>query len=162
SFLPDGRHFLFTARSNLKENTAIYVGSLDSKETTRLVTEQSNAVFAAPGYLLFGREGTLMAQHFDTTAMKLSGEAFPVAATGDGEEQLVRQGAESTLPGGITAPPFAEKPAGSASIFRNWIAYQSTKSGTREIYARRTDQSEEYRVSASGGAHPRWRSDGRE
>ena len=68
SFLPDGRHFLFTARSNQKENTAIYVGSLDSKETKRILTEQSNATYVLPGYILFGRDGSLMAQRFDAGA----------------------------------------------------------------------------------------------
>jgi hypothetical protein len=34
-FLPDGRHFLFTARSDVKENNLIYVGALDSKEIKR-------------------------------------------------------------------------------------------------------------------------------
>jgi Tol biopolymer transport system component len=78
-FLPDGRHFLFTARSSMKEDTAVYVGSLDSKEIKRLLTAQSNAEYAPPGYLLFGREGTLMAQRFDTAKLVLTGEAFPVA-----------------------------------------------------------------------------------
>jgi eukaryotic-like serine/threonine-protein kinase len=80
AFLPDGQHYLFTARSDVKENTAIYVGSLDSKTTTRLLTAQSNAVYAPPGYLLFAREGTLMAQKFDASALTLSGDAVPVAA----------------------------------------------------------------------------------
>jgi serine/threonine protein kinase/Tol biopolymer transport system component len=78
-FLPDGRHFLFTARSSVKENSAVYVGSLDSKETRRLIAAQSNAKYAAPGLLLFGREGTLMAQPFDLRKQALDGEAFPVA-----------------------------------------------------------------------------------
>lgn len=78
-FLPDGRHFLFTARSSVKENTAIYVGSLDSKETKRLLTAPSNAQYAPPGYLLFAREGTLMGQRFDASKLELRGDAFPVA-----------------------------------------------------------------------------------
>jgi serine/threonine protein kinase/Tol biopolymer transport system component len=79
-FLPDGRHFLFTARSDLKEHTGIYVGSLDSKTTRALVTAQSNAIYAPPGFLLFAREGTVMAQRFDAGALAVSGEAVPVAA----------------------------------------------------------------------------------
>jgi eukaryotic-like serine/threonine-protein kinase len=78
-FLPDGRHFLFTARSDVKENTAIYVGSLDSKTATRLVTAQSNAVYVPPGYLLFAREGTVIAQKFDIDALNVFGEAFALA-----------------------------------------------------------------------------------
>jgi Tol biopolymer transport system component len=79
SFLPDGRHFLFTVRSSLKENTAIYVGSLDSKETRRILTAQSNAAYAPPGYLLYGRDGALMAQRFDANKVELAGDAVPVA-----------------------------------------------------------------------------------
>jgi eukaryotic-like serine/threonine-protein kinase len=77
-FLPDSRHFLFTARSSVRENTGIYVGSLDSKNTRFLVSAQSGAAYAPPGYLLFGREGILMAQRFDERKLSLEGEAFPV------------------------------------------------------------------------------------
>ncbi len=80
-FLPDGRHFLFTARSSLKENTAIYIGSLDSKETRRLAAAQSNAAYADPGYLLYAREGTLLAQRFDSSRLALEGETFAIAAS---------------------------------------------------------------------------------
>src|SRR5262249_45054193 len=78
-FLPDGRHFLFTARSDVIENNIIYVGSLDSKEVKPLVAAQSNSAYAA-GYLLFAREGTLMAQRFDPATLTLSGDAVPVAS----------------------------------------------------------------------------------
>jgi Tol biopolymer transport system component len=78
-FLPDGRHFLFTARSDVKENNLIYVGSLDSKNVTPLRAAQSNAVYVSPGFLLFAQEGTLMAQRFDARALALHGDPFPVA-----------------------------------------------------------------------------------
>jgi eukaryotic-like serine/threonine-protein kinase len=78
-FLPDGRHFLYTARSDVRENTGIFVGALDTNDRTWLVEAQSNAVYAAPGYLLFVREGTLLAQRFDAARLKLSGEPFALA-----------------------------------------------------------------------------------
>ena len=79
SFLPDGRHFLFFVRSGKVENIGVYVGSLDSKETTQLLPNVLSAVYAAPGFLLFLRNETLMAQPFDTNALKLTGEQVPVA-----------------------------------------------------------------------------------
>ncbi len=85
SFLPDGRHFFFTARSSLKENTAIYLGSLDSKETKRILTEQSNAAYSPPGFLLFSRDRTLLAQPFNLDKFQVSDEALPVAASIDHE-----------------------------------------------------------------------------
>jgi serine/threonine protein kinase/Tol biopolymer transport system component len=78
-FLPDGRHFLFTARSTRKEDTAIYAGSIDSKETKRLFTAQSQAEFAQPGYIVFAREGSVLAQRFDPLSLQLSGNPRAVA-----------------------------------------------------------------------------------
>jgi eukaryotic-like serine/threonine-protein kinase len=78
-FLPDGRHFLYLARAvQQKENSAIYVGSLDSKETKRITSADSNVSYAPPGYLLFAREATLMAQPFDADKLEVTGDAFPV------------------------------------------------------------------------------------
>jgi eukaryotic-like serine/threonine-protein kinase len=76
-FLPDGRHFLFTARSDVIEHTVVYVGSLDSRTITPLFPAQSNVSFAS-GYLLFARDGTLMARRFDAGTLTPSGEAFAV------------------------------------------------------------------------------------
>jgi Tol biopolymer transport system component len=78
-FLPDGRHFLFTARSDVIQNNLIFVGSLDSKEIKPLLPAQSNVAYAE-GFLLFAREGTLMAQRFDIDRLALSGEAVAVAS----------------------------------------------------------------------------------
>jgi Tol biopolymer transport system component len=78
-FLPDGRHFLFLVRNAQPENSGIYVGTLDSKEITRLLQAHSSVVYAPPGYVLFVRENTLMAQGFDADTLELIGDAFPVA-----------------------------------------------------------------------------------
>jgi eukaryotic-like serine/threonine-protein kinase len=79
SFLPDGRHFLFFVRSGKVENTGVYVGSLDSKETRQLLPNVLSAVYAPPGFLLFLRNETLMAQPFDANTLKLTGEQVPIA-----------------------------------------------------------------------------------
>ncbi len=78
-FLPDGRHFLYLARNAQPENSAIYVGALDAKETKRLLQIHSSVAYAPPGYLLFVRENTLMAQRFDADRLELKGDAFPIA-----------------------------------------------------------------------------------
>jgi len=80
-FLPDGRHFLFTARSDVKENNLIYLGSVDSKDIKALVAAQSNAVYVSSGYLVYARDATLMAQRFDVATLSPVGEATPVAAS---------------------------------------------------------------------------------
>jgi hypothetical protein len=76
-FLPDGKHFLFSAGLAGVFRKAVRLGSLDSTESTKLLDADSEAVYSA-GYLLFLRGDTLMAQPFDTTSLRLSGEALPV------------------------------------------------------------------------------------
>jgi len=78
-FLPDGRHFIYLARSNRPDLRGIYVGSLDSKETKQLMATMSSGVYAPPGLLLFSRNEALFAQSFDTDKLQLKGEPFPVA-----------------------------------------------------------------------------------
>jgi hypothetical protein len=51
-FLPDGRHFIYTALSTKPENRAIYLGSLDSPQVKRIHDGYVDALFA-PGYLVF-------------------------------------------------------------------------------------------------------------
>ncbi|HEU4869630.1 MAG TPA: protein kinase [Pyrinomonadaceae bacterium] len=78
-FLPDGRHLLY-AVSGGPQGQGIYVLSLDTKESRRLLTVPNTIVaYADPGYLLYRRESTLMAHAFDATKLELSGEPFPIA-----------------------------------------------------------------------------------
>jgi eukaryotic-like serine/threonine-protein kinase len=78
-FLPDGRHFLFYAVSGDPENSATYAAALDGGEPKLILRGGSNAVYAPPGYLLFARQGTLIAQRFDAGALRLTGDAVPLA-----------------------------------------------------------------------------------
>jgi eukaryotic-like serine/threonine-protein kinase len=73
-FLPGGRRFLYLARAEPAQNSGIYVGSLDSKDRKRILDLDLPAQFAEPGYLLFIRGNVLMAQPFDTKALRVSGE----------------------------------------------------------------------------------------
>ena len=96
-FLPDGHHFLYLAWAKLEEDTGIYVGSLDSNETKFLVNTSrwSFVAYSPPGYLLFVRDETLMAQHFDVDQLEVSGEAFPIA------EQMGRGASFSVSDNGV-------------------------------------------------------------
>ena len=85
SFLPDGRHFVYY-RSD--PAPGVYAGSLDVKpEEQSSVPVLANVASSAfvrtgsgtDGRLLFLREGTLMAQAFDTGRLALAGDAVPIA-----------------------------------------------------------------------------------
>jgi eukaryotic-like serine/threonine-protein kinase len=81
-FLPDGQHFLYWAGDPFATDAStvgIYIGSLDQTPPKLLLHADSNALYAPPGYLMFLRDRTLMAQAFDARRLKLDGDAFPIA-----------------------------------------------------------------------------------
>jgi len=78
-FLPDGNHFLYFAHGATNADSGIYLAALDSKDRKLLLHNDSNAIYAAPGYLLFVRDNTLVAQRFNPRSLALEGEAKPVA-----------------------------------------------------------------------------------
>jgi hypothetical protein len=79
-FLPDGRRFLYFA--NLPHRnpapSELRLGSLDSKETRVVARLESRADYVAPGYLVYVREATLIAQPFDERSGRLHGEPKPI------------------------------------------------------------------------------------
>jgi Tol biopolymer transport system component len=78
-FLPDGRHFLYLAAGQKPEDSAYRIGSLDSADSKLLAPAQTLVSYAPPGYLLFVRDKTLVAQPFDAKALKTTGEPIPLA-----------------------------------------------------------------------------------
>jgi Tol biopolymer transport system component len=79
SFLPDGRRYVYLAWSAEAASRGVFAGTLGSKEKTRLMAAESNAAYAAPGYLMFHRETTLFAQPFDAKKLALGGEPVHIA-----------------------------------------------------------------------------------
>ncbi len=112
SFLPDGKHFLFTTNSTRPENTGVYIGALDSDVRIRVVGGLLNAVFADPGWLVFSRAGDLLVQHFNPDRLKAEGD--PVT--------IVRQGVYS-IRSGIAA--FAVSRT-NLLVYRSGIGFSST------------------------------------
>src|SRR6185436_14899814 len=81
-FLPDGKHLLYldgTQTSDVDQNTSIQVLDLATGKSTLVAKERSEGRFVEPGYLVFLREGNLLAQPFDRKSLKTTGPAVPVA-----------------------------------------------------------------------------------
>ena len=75
-FLPDGKHFLYIAinhNSPASPDTGVFIASLDGKENRLLFHTLSNAIYVS-GHLLYQRENSLVAQSFDSSSEKLTGE----------------------------------------------------------------------------------------
>jgi Tol biopolymer transport system component len=75
SFLPDGRHFVFTRQAAGK--WGIWSGSLDSREVKQVLPEQSFGIYAN-GRLIYVRNQVLVSQEFDPNSLQLSGDAAPI------------------------------------------------------------------------------------
>jgi Tol biopolymer transport system component len=79
-FLPDGKHFLYLARSPnaAVQGHAIVVASLNGGSEKVLLHSPADAEYAS-GHLIFLRERTLMARPFDPGRLAFTGDAFPLA-----------------------------------------------------------------------------------
>jgi Tol biopolymer transport system component len=89
-FLPDGRHFVYFAVGSA-ENSGVLAGDLQSGATKRLFAADTGAVYVPPDFLLFIRQGILLAQEFDAKKLETIGDPKPVA------EQVVYSTAGPTL-----------------------------------------------------------------
>ena len=80
-FLPDGKHFIYLARTSLTSDdpdAKIYVQSVDGGTPIPLLESESRAIAVAE-YLLFARDKTLFAQRMDWEALRKIGEPSVVA-----------------------------------------------------------------------------------
>ena len=83
-FLPDGRHFLYTATWGTccppSKPGVIRLASLDPADAVITLFEADSSALYAAGHLFFAsRDESLMAQAFDLDARRTTGDAFPLA-----------------------------------------------------------------------------------
>jgi Tol biopolymer transport system component len=89
-FLPDGRHFFYTAITGPccppAQPSVIRIGSLDAADSDITLFQAESSVSYGSGHVIFARDETLMAQAFDLDTRQLRGDAFPLA------ERVAREG----------------------------------------------------------------------
>ena len=100
-FLPDGRRFLYFGALGAPDKEGVYLGSLDGAPTKRLLTAETAATFAWPGYLVLVQQGVLVARPFNLTTQEV-GESIPIAQP-VGWDTSVRRGAYSVSAAGVLA-----------------------------------------------------------
>jgi len=129
-FLPDGRHFLFFARTSVggveAEKNGIYVGSLDSSEKKFILPGESNAAYVSPGWLLFWRDGNLLVQQFDARRLELRGQPVAVAA-GVEYDPVVWRAVFSVSDNGVLAYQAGPEKPGSQLV---WFGRDGKEAGT--------------------------------
>jgi Tol biopolymer transport system component/DNA-binding winged helix-turn-helix (wHTH) protein len=82
-FLPDGRHFIYFVQSDKPAGTGLYLGSIDSAQSSQLTKSTGSGVYArlasGSSYLIFPRGTDLVAQPFDLAQFKLTGASVIVS-----------------------------------------------------------------------------------
>jgi serine/threonine protein kinase len=159
-FLPDGSHFLYLSGDLSAAGTSklgIYVGELGTDEAKFLLQSDSDALYAAPGYLLFLRGSTLMAQPFDAGSQELKGEAFPVAEN-VGSPQLFRLGVFTVSQTGLLLYSAGGSGSGGGQLV--WLDASGKqlgtvgKPGSGDLMLSPDGRRLAYVRSDSGGKHP--------
>jgi Tol biopolymer transport system component len=77
-FLPDGRRFVYMARLRTREGRVKLM--TPGKPAITILAAASNVQWVDPGYLVFARDGALVAQRFDPDTGRMTGELLPVAS----------------------------------------------------------------------------------
>jgi Tol biopolymer transport system component/DNA-binding winged helix-turn-helix (wHTH) protein len=131
-FLPDGAHFIYQVQSDRPENNGIFVASLDSKDSKRLVNSSTNAAFAADArgasYLLFTRGSNLMGQSFDLRKLELTGSPFQISPSVlIGVGGVIQRAAVSASANGVMAYR-TRVDTGSTELV--WVDRQGKRTGT--------------------------------
>jgi Tol biopolymer transport system component len=101
-FLPDGRHFLFFS-VGIPTDRGVYVGSLDKDPPKRLFDADSAASFMPPDQLIFRRQSTLFAQHFDVRKLEPDQDPVPIAESIVGDSEWLAEQAFSVSQAGTLA-----------------------------------------------------------
>jgi Tol biopolymer transport system component len=71
--LPGGRRFLYVTVPGVNDGWVTKVGSLDGSPGIAVVTADSVAVYAEPGYLVYLSKNNVFARRFDPSTLKVSG-----------------------------------------------------------------------------------------
>ena len=72
-FMPDGKHFLYSALPPKEGRYAIYGASLDGAARKQILKASNGVQFAAPRWLLYRKNANVIAQLFDPTTLRLEG-----------------------------------------------------------------------------------------
>jgi Tol biopolymer transport system component len=191
-FLPDGDRFLYFIRTPDPTLGGVYVGSLTRPaEKIRLLAGTVNATYTRSrdgrhGYLLFVRDGRLLAQPFDPGRTQLSGTPTAIAegvltmanagyysASDDGnilytkaspeKSQLTWYNRDGKSAGALGPPGWYEQPAISpdgkrVAVMRRDIA---SDAGPRDIWLIESSRGNPTRLTFHGGGNPVWSPDSR-
>ena len=128
-FLPDGKHFIYLARTSLTTDdpqAKVYAQSRDGGAPIELLTSQCRAI-AAPGYLLFAQRQNLFAQRMDWKRLRKIGEPLLLAHNVAASPAYLGTSEFTASQNGVLIYGTAE---GSSFDRLNWYARDGSKIGS--------------------------------
>jgi serine/threonine protein kinase len=184
-FLPDGRRFLFFVEGR-PDTQGVYLGELDSPKTRRVTAADSAGAYLTPGWLLFPRQGTLVARRFDSTPGELTGDPITVAdpvgldvsnfsrafsvsregivayrSVGTGRRQLIWFDRIGKPLGALGVPDDSELVAPSLSPDGLRVAAHRTLLGNTDVWVFDAARATRFTFDASRDLFPIWSPDGK-
>ena len=137
SFLPDGRHFIYSVTPSRDYINDIEVGSIDGEPGRKIEEALAGAVYAAPGYLVFYRDGAVRARRFDAASLQPSGPALTLPGLGlialdnDGAPMVT-----ASASGAIAQPAIVDQPQHLALVDRHGVPIAGTLQTPEGLYER--------------------------
>ncbi|MDF1543566.1 MAG: protein kinase [bacterium] len=81
-FLPDGKNYLYLAqmsdKADIGGNYLLRVGNIETREAVTLFPVDARVQYCDPGFLVYFKNGILLAQKFDPGTLEVIGEAKPL------------------------------------------------------------------------------------
>jgi eukaryotic-like serine/threonine-protein kinase len=111
-FLPDGRHFIYFARSADDRSSSIRLASLDTPDDRVLVKSGIGAIYA-DGYMLYVEDDVLLAVRLDVARARIVGDPVPIVDHVSVSSNFY--GAFSAASGGVLA--YATKASASELVW---------------------------------------------
>ena len=123
AFIDDNR-FLFVVQSDRSAAAGVFIGSLDSQETRRLLPTSLSVAFVPPDRLYHVREDILVQQRLDPRRLELSGEATTVA------NQMVYFADRAYVPVTAAGETVVFRRNGASNMRLTWIDRNGVNHGT--------------------------------
>jgi eukaryotic-like serine/threonine-protein kinase len=82
-FLPDGEHFMFMIPDFGTPNgggSKLFIGSINDGKYSKITDSDTNAIYVDPGYLIYVRSHSLLAQKFDAKTLRTLAPPFAITS----------------------------------------------------------------------------------
>uniref|UniRef100_A0A832MLT3 Dipeptidylpeptidase IV N-terminal domain-containing protein n=1 Tax=Eiseniibacteriota bacterium TaxID=2212470 RepID=A0A832MLT3_UNCEI len=156
-FLPDGEHFLYVALPPGPRGVEVFVGSLRTKKSKRIMEADGAPVYVEPGHLVFVQANKIVAQRFDLRRLEPVGERVAIADAPEPSDMTAEPVVSASRDGRLLFPA---TPARESVV--EWLGRDGAPRGRVPLPAgdwRVLSLSPDARFAVARGAGSLWRLD---